>query len=102
MATTFAQSPLQTSSRQQFLTPHSPPQQQRRLVSRQRFIQDFFTENNFRLFFGLVLDVLVRPWEKFVTTLKYSEVRSKHIPLGFGLTGFSLAPFGLTAIFEQS
>ncbi|KAH9923986.1 COG4-domain-containing protein [Epithele typhae] len=36
--------------------------------------KDFFTENNFRLFFGLALDVLVRPWEKFVATLKYSEL----------------------------
>ena len=36
--------------------------------------QDIFTESNFRLFFGLALDVLVRPWEKFVMALKYSEV----------------------------
>ena len=36
--------------------------------------QDVFTESNFRLFFGLALDVLVRPWEKFVMALKYSEV----------------------------
>ena len=39
------------------------------------FYQDTFTESNYRLFFGLALDVLVRPWEKFVTSLKYSEVR---------------------------
>lgn len=37
-------------------------------------VQDIFNENNFRLFFGLALDVLVRPWEKFVMALKYSEV----------------------------
>ncbi|KAI0710461.1 COG4-domain-containing protein [Cerioporus squamosus] len=36
--------------------------------------KDTFTDGNFRLFFGLALDVLVRPWEKFVTTLKYSEL----------------------------
>lgn len=44
MATTFAPSPLTnapSSARQQHLTPNSPPQQQRRLISRQRFIQDF-------------------------------------------------------------
>ncbi|KAI9056846.1 COG4-domain-containing protein [Trametes sanguinea] len=36
--------------------------------------KDTFTENNYRLFFGLALDVLVRPWEKFVVSLKYSEL----------------------------
>ncbi|KAM5535568.1 hypothetical protein V8D89_010735 [Ganoderma adspersum] len=36
--------------------------------------KDAFTEGNFRLFFGLALDVLVRPWEKFVISLKYSEL----------------------------
>ncbi|PSR75118.1 hypothetical protein PHLCEN_2v9303 [Hermanssonia centrifuga] len=53
-------------------------------VVRKRFIKaweglvegykDIFTESNFRLFFGLALDVLVRPWEKFVMALKYSEL----------------------------
>ncbi|OBZ75472.1 Conserved oligomeric Golgi complex subunit 4 [Grifola frondosa] len=53
-------------------------------VVRKRFIKawealvhgykDYFTENNYRLFFGLALDVLVRPWEKFVVGLKYSEL----------------------------
>ncbi|KAI0340154.1 COG4-domain-containing protein [Trametopsis cervina] len=53
-------------------------------VVRKRFIKaweglvegykDTFTESNFRLFFGLALDVLVRPWEKFVTALKYTEL----------------------------
>ncbi len=38
-------------------------------------LQDTFTESNYRLFFGLAIDVLVRPWEKFVTALKYTEVR---------------------------
>ncbi|KAI0328076.1 COG4-domain-containing protein [Cubamyces sp. BRFM 1775] len=36
--------------------------------------KDTFTESNYRLFFGLALDVLVRPWEKFVVSLKYSEL----------------------------
>ncbi|KAI0373375.1 COG4-domain-containing protein [Pilatotrama ljubarskyi] len=36
--------------------------------------KDTFTESNYRLFFGLALDVLVRPWEKFVVGLKYSEL----------------------------
>lgn len=40
--------------------------------------KDTFTENNYRLLFGLALDVLVRPWERFVSQLRYSEVR---IPL---------------------
>ncbi|KAF7796521.1 hypothetical protein EIP86_007700 [Pleurotus ostreatoroseus] len=53
-------------------------------VVRKRFIKaweglvegykDIFTESNFRLFFGLALDVLVRPWEKFVMALRYSEL----------------------------
>ncbi|KAG6850470.1 hypothetical protein H0H93_012891 [Arthromyces matolae] len=33
-----------------------------------------FTENNYRLFFGLVLDVVLRPWEKYVSTLKFTEL----------------------------
>ncbi|EMD34512.1 hypothetical protein CERSUDRAFT_117357 [Gelatoporia subvermispora B] len=36
--------------------------------------KDIFTEANYRLFFGLAVDVLVRPWEKFVMSLKYSEL----------------------------
>jgi len=53
-------------------------------IVRKRFIKaweglvegykDTFTESNFRLFFGLALDVLVRPWEKFVMALKYTEL----------------------------
>ncbi|KAI0811103.1 COG4-domain-containing protein [Irpex lacteus] len=53
-------------------------------VVRKRFIKaweglvegykDTFTESNYRLFFGLAIDVLVRPWEKFVTALKYTEL----------------------------
>ncbi|KAH9893946.1 hypothetical protein C8Q73DRAFT_790522 [Cubamyces lactineus] len=43
MATTFASptSSVHPSPRQQFLDPSSPPQQHRRLISRQRFITDF-------------------------------------------------------------
>ncbi|KAH0584194.1 hypothetical protein H2248_009749 [Termitomyces sp. 'cryptogamus'] len=33
-----------------------------------------FTENNYRLFSGLALDVILRPWEKFITTLKFTEL----------------------------
>ncbi|KAK7693068.1 hypothetical protein QCA50_002633 [Cerrena zonata] len=36
--------------------------------------KDTFTESNFRLFFGLALDVLVKPWEKYVLSIKYSEL----------------------------
>ncbi|KAI0075820.1 COG4-domain-containing protein [Panus rudis PR-1116 ss-1] len=53
-------------------------------VVRKRFIKawesliegykDTFTESNYRLFFGLALDVLVRPWEKYILSLKYSEL----------------------------
>ncbi|KAI0003322.1 COG4-domain-containing protein [Russula compacta] len=53
-------------------------------VVRKRFIKaweglaegykDTLTENNFRLFFGLALDVLIRPWEKLVLGLKYNEL----------------------------
>ena len=38
------------------------------------FAQDTLTENNYRLFFGLALDVLIRPWEKLVLVQKYNEV----------------------------
>lgn len=33
------------------------------------------SENNYRLFTGLVLDVLLKPWEKYVMSMKYTEVR---------------------------
>jgi len=36
--------------------------------------QDTFTESNYRLFFGLALDVILKPWEKAVLSLKYTEV----------------------------
>jgi hypothetical protein len=37
-------------------------------------IQDSLTENNYHLFFGLALDVLIRPWEKLVSSQRYNEV----------------------------
>ncbi|KJA27272.1 hypothetical protein HYPSUDRAFT_62954 [Hypholoma sublateritium FD-334 SS-4] len=36
--------------------------------------KDTFSEGNYRLFIGLALDVLLRPWEKFVMNLKYTEL----------------------------
>lgn len=44
--------------------------------------KDAFTDNNYRLFFGLALDVLLRPWEKFMLNFKYTEV---NISLSFKL-----------------
>ncbi|KAI0290488.1 COG4-domain-containing protein [Russula brevipes] len=53
-------------------------------IVRKRFIKaweglaegykDTLTENNYRLFFGLALDVLIRPWEKLVLSQKYNEL----------------------------
>ncbi|KZV62045.1 COG4-domain-containing protein [Peniophora sp. CONT] len=53
-------------------------------VVRKRFVKawdallepycDAFSESNFRLLFGLVLDVIMRPWEKTVASLRYSEL----------------------------
>ncbi|KAH8829698.1 COG4 transport protein-domain-containing protein [Flagelloscypha sp. PMI_526] len=53
-------------------------------VVRKRFIKsweslgeiyrDTFTEANHRQFFGLALDVLLRPWEKHLLTFKYTEL----------------------------
>ncbi|KAF4614685.1 hypothetical protein D9613_002811 [Agrocybe pediades] len=53
-------------------------------VVRKRFIKgwetlvdgykDTFSDTNYRLFFGLALDFLLKPWEKFVMNLKYSEL----------------------------
>jgi hypothetical protein len=41
--------------------------------------KDTFTDNNYRLFFGLALDVLLRPWEKYMLNFKYTEVgRQRH------------------------
>ncbi len=37
--------------------------------------QDSFTEQNYRMFFGLTLQVIIRPWEKFMMGFKFTEVR---------------------------
>lgn len=36
--------------------------------------KETFTESNYRLFFGLTLDVVLRPWEKYILTLKFTEL----------------------------
>ncbi|KAF8835442.1 COG4-domain-containing protein [Paxillus ammoniavirescens] len=36
--------------------------------------KDTFTENNYRMLFGLALDVILRPWERYILTLHYSEL----------------------------
>jgi len=36
--------------------------------------KDAMSDGNYRLFIGLILDVLLRPWEKFVMGLKYTEL----------------------------
>jgi len=36
--------------------------------------QDSFTDSNFRVFFGLTLDVVLRPWEKLMVTFRFTEV----------------------------
>jgi len=53
-------------------------------VVRKRFVKswesltdgykDIFTEGNYRLIFGLALDVVLRPWERFIMSLKFSEL----------------------------
>ncbi|KAJ7580996.1 COG4 transport protein-domain-containing protein [Mycena floridula] len=53
-------------------------------VVRKRFIKtwdglmdgykDTFTDGNFRLYFGLTLDVVLRPWEKFMMGFKFTEL----------------------------
>ncbi|KAJ7098169.1 COG4 transport protein-domain-containing protein [Mycena belliarum] len=53
-------------------------------VVRKRFVKawealvdgykDTFTESNYRLFFSLALDVLLRPWEKFMMGFKFTEL----------------------------
>lgn len=35
-----------------------------------------FSEENYRFFIGLALDVLLRPWEKTVMSMKFTEVRT--------------------------
>lgn len=40
-----------------------------------KFYKETLSEGNFRLFIGFALDVLLKPWERFVMALKYTEVR---------------------------
>ena len=37
--------------------------------------KDTFAEANFRLFIGLAVDAVIKPWEKQVTSMKYTEVK---------------------------
>jgi len=53
-------------------------------LARKRFIKawehvmdgykEVFSENNYRLFFNMTLDVILRPWEKHTVSLKYTEL----------------------------
>ncbi|EIN07598.1 COG4-domain-containing protein [Punctularia strigosozonata HHB-11173 SS5] len=36
--------------------------------------KEMFTENNFGVFFVLLLDILIRPWEKQITMFRYNEL----------------------------
>lgn len=56
--------------------------------------QDTFSEANYRLFIGLVLDVLLKPWEKTVMSLKYTEVNFSLISEGFKLIILPLQKLG--------
>lgn len=40
----------------------------------QNATQEAFTDINYRYFFGLALDVVLRPWEKLLVGLKFTEV----------------------------
>ena len=42
--------------------------------------KETLSEGNYRLFIGFVLDVLLKPWERFVMALKYTEVRPLQPP----------------------
>ena len=33
-----------------------------------------FTDGNYRTFFGMAIDTLVKPWEKMLGVMKYTEV----------------------------
>lgn len=37
-------------------------------------IQDSLTEENYRAFFALAVEVVVRPWEKYIMGMKFTEV----------------------------
>ena len=44
------------------------------LFNHLEFPQDTFTEGNYRAFFTLTVEALVRPWEKHILGMKFSEV----------------------------
>lgn len=48
-------------------------ERQRSCFSDLRF-QSAFTDANFQLFFTMTVEVLVRPWEKMVQGMQFSEV----------------------------
>jgi hypothetical protein len=50
------------------------PFSQPNIITLTASLQNTFTESNYRLFFGLALDVLLRPWEKIVMGSKFTEV----------------------------
>lgn len=37
--------------------------------------QNSFTDHNYQTFFNMTLEMFVRPWEKLVMSMKFSEVR---------------------------
>ncbi|KAI0351604.1 hypothetical protein OH77DRAFT_914560 [Trametes cingulata] len=96
MATTFAPAPSTSaqSPRQQFLDPNSPPQQHRRLISRQRFITDFS-----QCLFEFVVQLLPTPEEMAVKEdvrkllerlIRTIEPDSRLLSFGSSANGFSL------------
>lgn len=48
-------------------------------------LQDTLTEGNYRLFFSLALDVLLRPWEKFMMGFKFTEVKQNTLSFSLSL-----------------
>ncbi|TEB36091.1 COG4-domain-containing protein [Coprinellus micaceus] len=36
--------------------------------------KDVFSEGNYRMFFGLTLDIIIRPWEKYAVSLRFTEL----------------------------
>ncbi|KAI0632885.1 hypothetical protein C8Q77DRAFT_853215 [Trametes polyzona] len=97
MATTFASPPsssVHPSPRQQFLDPNSPPQQHRRLISRQRFITDFS-----QCLFEFVIQLLPTTEEMAVKEdvrkllerlIRTIEPDSRLLSFGSSANGFSL------------
>lgn len=64
-------------------------------------IQGALTDNNYRMLFVLALDVLIRPWEKHIMGLKFSEVSNVHpCHLQDPIFSFSWELYGLTETCE--